>query len=391
MTDPYSELPPDLTLPDAEKQALDTSQYKEGASAIDTQATQDTADLGLQREGTVLSYKQQRQDTINSFQDALDAINESVKAVGIQTRAGASQRNLYNASGEYSGIGTNVAGQAIQPYTAQIGKLGERQGQQLTDIGGKETLALQGIDAKINALPNTANQEKMKLKQGIVESIINLSDKNRKAALERINEQIDNGLAQDKFTYQKETEAQKIAAKPRQDQLKNRTELQAKGYKYVATPKELTKLKKRGVPLVNVGKDWFVVSKADQLKLKQQQATLNKTKKVAKGGGGGGGGNTKTKIIPPPKFNEIYSENTTPFKNFIKDIQETAGMNIDPNKSNALYNNYQEAQQAIDQDPSKFSEIIKNPNASLFKHLLKAKKVSSSSSDEPPPLFNVPE
>ncbi len=95
----------------------------------------------------------------------------------------------------------------------------------------------------------------------------------------------------------------------------------------------------------------------------------------------------KTSADNPPTINEVYSENTTPFKNFIKDIQETAGMNIDPNKANNLYNDYQEAQQAIDQGLANYDEIIKNPNASLFKHLLKAKKASSSSSDEPPPLF----
>lgn len=425
MTDPYSELPPEITIPDAEKQALDSSQYTEGAQAIDTQVTQDTAALGLQKSTAQQGYAQQRQDTVNAFQDALDAIHESVRQVGIGVRSGAAQRGLYNASGEYSGIGTNIAGEAVQPYVKQIGKQGERQAQQLGNITVNETHTLQGIDDKINALPNTANQEKMKLKQGIVDSIINLSEKNRKSALDQINTAIDNQLAQDKFNYQGEqdtvnqqteaqktafdqqlalakfqTEAQKIAAKPRQDQLKNRADLQAKGYKYIATPKEVAKLKKAGVPLVNVGKDWFVVSEADQLKLRQQKATLDKTLK-GKGGGEGliPGTNTKNRLLTfaetikfnvpvGTKLSDVMGktiqtdQTTTTLDNFVKNLQATKGMNLDPQQIGTVYNNYLEAQQAIDQDPSVFQKIKEDPNAQIFKHLLKLKKLDSSSSDD---------
>ena len=93
----------------------------------------------------------------------------------------------------------------------------------------------------------------------------------------------------------------------------------------------------------------------------------------------GGGGAKATKPITAPKFNEVYGDNTTQMKNFVKSVQETAGMNIDPAKANDLYNDYQEAQQAIDQDPSQLEAIKDDPNAQLFKHLLKAKKASSSS------------
>lgn len=106
---------------------------------------------------------------------------------------------------------------------------------------------------------------------------------------------------------------------------------------------------------------------------------------------GTGGKIINTKTIKPPTLDKIYSENTTQFKNFIKSIQETAGMNIDPNKANDLYNDFQEAQQAIDQDPARLDEVMKNPNAQLFKHLLKVPKTSTKSpTGSPPPIFGVP-
>lgn len=68
----------------------------------------------------------------------------------------------------------------------------------------------------------------------------------------------------------------------------------------------------------------------------------------------------------------VPTGNTAGYNNFLKDANlNTGNMSREPR---VAYQDYMEAQQSINRDPSKFDTIVRDPRATPFAHLLKPKQ-----------------
>jgi hypothetical protein len=264
------------TLDEATNQATSSSQYTEQAGLYDTQNTQDLNTLNNEKTGIGQSYAQSRQSTINSYQDALDQINYGMRQVGISTRAGSAQRGLYNASGELSGIGQNVASNAIEPLVRQTRMAGERQATAMANLDTNERQAIATVDQAIAGLGLKSQQQKLDLKNSIVKSIMDAAQKRQDDALVQANKDRDYNLDVNKANWQQQKD---LATMPgtRENQLKVRSEEQAKGRTYVDDPKKLAAIARSGRHTITVGKDIFTLSDKEEADLRKIEAQIYKT------------------------------------------------------------------------------------------------------------------
>lgn len=256
-----------------DQQVLNNTQYQEGSSLIDQGATQETNTAQQNLAGTQFSYQQQRQNAINSYQDALDQINFGMRQVGIQTRSGAAQRNLYDASGQLSGIGQGVASNAIEPLVRQTRTLGERQAQTLTAIDRGEQLAIQRAQAEIDAIPTKTAQQKYELKNQIIAKIQKTAEEQRKLDMETKKFNLDVAKAE--------------ASIPgtRSYQLKVRAEQQEKGRQYISTPAQRDALKRAGRNIIEIDGDAFALSAKEEADLRNIAARTSKSLRTGNGNG----------------------------------------------------------------------------------------------------------
>lgn len=177
-----------------QEQAQAAPEYQQQAGLLDQQAALNTK-----------TYAQRRQDTINSYQSALDSINLGLKQAGIQSREQYAGRNLYNAEGDVSGIGQQVGAANVAPYLGQIknlqtqhesnlAQLGTAEAQSGLDIQNQKFQALQGVlgnlrtsaqnkyNTEVDALNNQIKQEQFqaKLPGGAIDQAKILSDQQKK-------------------------------------------------------------------------------------------------------------------------------------------------------------------------------------------------------------------
>jgi hypothetical protein len=221
-----------------------------------------TEDIGQQRTGLQgqlsslpQTYAQRRAQTIRSYQDQLDTINQNLANAGIQTRAQYGGRELYNASGEVSGIGQAVGAQNLAPYLTSLRSTSEAQRNALSGLDVEEQQAQQDIQSKLSGLDVTEKQKKFDLLQSILAPI--------KAAATKKQEAIDTERA---------------------DTISTRTEQQAKGRTYLSTPKEVAKAKKAGKTIIKIGKDFFTASPAEMLDLANTQSLIANRGRESGGG-----------------------------------------------------------------------------------------------------------
>ena len=98
----------DPTVADAQA----STDYTTNAALIDEQA-------GLNAK----TYAQTKQDTINSYQQALDSLNYGLQQAGVSARSQYAGRNLYNAGGDLSGTGQLEGTRLVQPSVNAITNL----------------------------------------------------------------------------------------------------------------------------------------------------------------------------------------------------------------------------------------------------------------------------
>jgi hypothetical protein len=126
-------------------------------------------------------------------------------------------------------------------------------------------------------------------------------------------------------------------------------------------------------------------SRMDPLTILQKQAEIDATNRSNRGGSSGSSG-TKNRILTileAQKFNvpvgttlydvigqEVPSGNTASYEKFLKDASFPDNQSVDTRK---VYQDYLEAQQIINQDPTQFDKIINDPTAAPFSYLLKPK------------------
>jgi len=244
--------------------AMTNNEYTTGASLIDQQAGINTA-----------TYAQRRQDLINSYQSALDSINLGLREAGVRSREQYAGNNLYDASGEVSGIGQGVGAQNTAPYLNQIGSLQTRHESNLTSLANNESQSTLDTATSKNDLLNT------------VLNNIRTSAQNRFTAAEgtartTYNSQVD---AYDAAVNARDADAKASldAAKlpgGRIDTLKIRKEQQAKGRFYLGSPSDVAKAKKQygNDSIIKIGKDYFILSASERQAM--TNAKLTAAKKV---------------------------------------------------------------------------------------------------------------
>lgn len=261
-----------------------------------------TSLYGIQRQEAGLSYAEQRQQAINAYQDALDQINYGMRQVGIQTRATAAQRGLYEAGGGLSGIGQNVAAMAIEPLVRQTRILGAKQAQTMAGLTERERLTMERLsteekqkigelDTFIQAIPTKYAQQKLDLRNQIVKAILD-------AAARRQAGEYDIYKGERAYQFDIQREAQRVAEKEREfqfdvskeefdrakemanmpgtreNQLKLRSEEQQRGRHYLGSIKEVQAAQKAGKHIVKVGVDYFRLSDKEELDLKNVQSQI---------------------------------------------------------------------------------------------------------------------
>jgi hypothetical protein len=190
----------------------------ESSTALQKQQLEQAA--AQQRADIKLSTERTRQDLIRSYQDALDVIGYNAKQVGFQTKIGAAQNQLYDASGQLSGIGQNVASNAIQPIMQQTRKLAESQGTNLGRLTQDEQIAygklststqnaianldqtsrdsLGQITSQLAQIPLQSSKQKADIMKTVVDSIIKGYKEQQEALAAQRKEQQDALAAQQK-------------------------------------------------------------------------------------------------------------------------------------------------------------------------------------------------
>lgn len=174
---------------------------------------------------------------------------------------------------------------------------------------------------------------------------------------------------------------------------------QESGKKFIRIPKNQTMMdladffegarKQRTTEVGNLG-DQFIKWQNNQVNQALDTATTQyQLNKPYSSGGGGRGSDllspTEAKLFNVPYGTteaEVYgtvpgsTQPTKSFDEFMKEMRTTGtnqyggGYSIDPR---AAYQSYQEAQQAIDANPEVFDQIVNDPEAQAFSHLLKPK------------------
>jgi hypothetical protein len=291
---------------DYNKLATEDPNYTEQANLYDTQQTQDTVALNQQKTGISNSYAQSRQDAINSYQDALDQINYGMRQVGIQTRAGSASRGLYDASGQLSGIGQNVASTAIEPLVRQTRVAGERQAQQMANLNTNEQQALAGVDTAIAGLGLKTSQQKLDLKNSIIKALQDAKAANDKTAADAAKAAQDQANKDRDYQFDIDKENADRAEKDRNynldvmkaeanipgtrgNQLKVRAEEEQKGRTYIDDPKKLAAIAKSGKHTIRVGKDMFLLSAKEEADLANINSAIWKRSQPTKDSGEGDG------------------------------------------------------------------------------------------------------
>jgi len=265
---------------DLEGTARDSDQYEEGAGLIEQQETQQRQGLIGQRGTIKQSYGRSRQDTINAFQDALDAINTQARGVGITTKAGSASRQLYDASGQLSGIGQGVAAEAIAPITQATAKLFRDKGIATTRLNQDERAELDAVSEQIDALPLASKQARIALKDQIVNGIIKAAKERQDDELKvfKANRQLHKDLLADIRRADKDAlAAEKADPNSRVNIIETRTKQEAKGRTYLSDMQQVQQAKANGQDVFKIGDDFFTLSA-------KEQADLNKKRTASRVG-----------------------------------------------------------------------------------------------------------
>jgi predicted DNA-binding protein (UPF0251 family) len=117
---------------------LNDPNYQSGSQTLDSSLG---ADIG----STEVSYNTRRQDTINSYQSALDIANENIRQAGIGIRGQYAGRNLYNASGEVSGIGQGYGTNVLNPLVQTLTRTGTERASALGNLEAQRTADITGL------------------------------------------------------------------------------------------------------------------------------------------------------------------------------------------------------------------------------------------------------
>lgn len=270
-------------------QAQASPEYQQQSGAIDAQA-------GLNQQ----TYAQNRQDTINSYQSALDQINLGLKQAGINSRASYAGRNLYNAEGDVSGIGQGVGAANVAPYLQSIShlqsahetnlaKLGTQEAQGRLDIQNQKYSALQGVLGNLRTSARDTYNEQVKA-----------SD----TAYNRGQDTITNTLNQNKLILdQQKAEVANTLATAKLpngsiDTAKIQQQQQAKGRTLLRQADLATALKQYGKDaLLRIGNQTYLLGAKERLALTSASLTnqqkLNKLNKVGTVGTPGSTGGIK--------------------------------------------------------------------------------------------------
>lgn len=214
----------------------DDPTYKEQSNLIDQESNLGQQGFNQQRQQTLTSSATAREDTIRSYQDALDEIRRQRQSVGINFRTGAAQRNLYDASGDVSGIGQNVGAQMIAPLEARTAQLTERHGRNLADLQTRESQALGDINTRQAQFGIDTQRQRLSLRDQIIGSL------------------------------QKASESQH---KERRDQ-------ESKGREYLSTPQAVTRARKAGRTVIKVGRDQFALGPIEEIQQQTRIKNYNK-------------------------------------------------------------------------------------------------------------------
>jgi len=252
----------------AAEQLPENVQYTEGIDLINQQTGLTQSGYQQELSTTQGSYADLRQQRINTYQDTLDQIKFGMEEVGIQTRAGSASRQLYDASGQLSGIGQGVAARNIAPLTRQLTSTGKQHSLAMESLGRREQEDISGINLKIEQLTGLDSQQKYDLKNKIVQGIIDQAAATRGAEITAYKDARDFEL--------KLAEAEGDIPGTQAYIRKNRDEQAGKGRNYISSPAERDRLIAQGRHVIQMGDDFFALSEKEERDILKQEYDLGK-------------------------------------------------------------------------------------------------------------------
>lgn len=237
MTDPtYT----DPTVADAQA----STDYTTNAALIDEQAGLNTK-----------TYAQTKQDTINSYQQALDSLNYGLQQAGVSARSQYAGRNLYNAGGDLSGTGQLEGTRLVQPSVNAITNLQVQHESNLNKLATAEQQG--GLDIRA---------KKADLLNSVLTGLRNRAMTTYKDALQAKKDE--------------EAQALERAKLPGGaiDTLKVTQEQQAKGRTKLYQKDLANAVKQYGQDaIIRIGDQKFLLSAQERTALAQAKKTLNKS------------------------------------------------------------------------------------------------------------------
>lgn len=183
-------------------------QYQQGLGVLQQGYQQSQNALNQQLGGIQSNYSTRRSDLIRSYQDSLDAINESLRQAGIGIRGNYADRGLYNASGDVSGIGQGYATNILNPIYNTLQQTQSRQTQDLNALSQNQAQDVGNIQQQLAGLGTEFAQNRFNLANQIFESLRNAARQQFEDRTAQEQTQYERGRAAEQTQYDRRQQEQ---------------------------------------------------------------------------------------------------------------------------------------------------------------------------------------